>query len=61
MCLSNAPTLSSSWASALRSSIIAAAKSPYVLHVVPLLIESADYRSRVNRVLVSMSDGFRSE
>jgi len=31
---------------------IAAAKSPYVLHVVPLLIESADYRSRVNRVLV---------
>jgi dephospho-CoA kinase len=31
---------------------IAAAKGPYVVHVVPLLIESPDYRSRVNRVLV---------
>ena len=31
---------------------IAAAASPYVVHVVPLLIESADYRRRVNRVLV---------
>ena len=31
---------------------IAAAKSPYVVHVVPLLIESADYRRRMNRVLV---------
>ena len=31
---------------------IAAATSPYVVHVVPLLIESADYRRRVNRVLV---------
>ena len=31
---------------------IAAAKSPYVVHVVPLLIESSDYRRRVNRVLV---------
>jgi dephospho-CoA kinase len=31
---------------------IAAARSPYVVHVVPLLIESPDYRSRVNRVLV---------
>ena len=31
---------------------IAAAGGPYVIHVVPLLIESADYRSRVDRVLV---------
>ena len=31
---------------------IAAAHGPYVIHVVPLLIESADYRSRVDRVLV---------
>ena len=31
---------------------IAAASGPYVVHVVPLLIESADYRRRVNRVLV---------
>ena len=31
---------------------IAAAGGPYVLHVVPLLVESADYRSRVDRVLV---------
>lgn len=31
---------------------IAAAKGPYVLHVVPLLVESADYRMRVDRVLV---------
>jgi dephospho-CoA kinase len=31
---------------------IQAARSPYVVHVVPLLIESPDYRSRVNRVLV---------
>jgi dephospho-CoA kinase len=31
---------------------IAAAKSRYVVHVVPLLIESPDYRRRVNRVLV---------
>lgn len=31
---------------------IAAAAGPYVLHVVPLLIESADYRQRVARVLV---------
>ena len=31
---------------------IAAAKGPYVVHVVPLLIESPDYRSRVDRVLV---------
>jgi dephospho-CoA kinase len=31
---------------------IAAAAGPYVVHVVPLLIESPDYRSRVNRVLV---------
>lgn len=31
---------------------IASAKGPYVLHVVPLLIESADYRMRVDRVLV---------
>jgi dephospho-CoA kinase len=31
---------------------IAAAPGPYVIHVVPLLIESADYRSRVDRVLV---------
>jgi dephospho-CoA kinase len=31
---------------------IAAAQGPYVIHVVPLLIESADYRSRVDRVLV---------
>lgn len=31
---------------------IAAARAPYVLHVVPLLVESDDYRSRVDRVLV---------
>lgn len=31
---------------------IASAKSAYVVHVVPLLIESADYRMRVDRVLV---------
>ena len=31
---------------------IAAARGPYVIHVVPLLIESADYRSRVDRILV---------
>jgi dephospho-CoA kinase len=31
---------------------IEAAKSPYVVHVVPLLVESAGYRERVGRVLV---------
>jgi dephospho-CoA kinase len=31
---------------------IAAATAPYVVHVVPLLIESPDYRRRVDRVLV---------
>lgn len=31
---------------------IAAAAGPYVIHVVPLLIESPDYRERVDRVLV---------
>jgi dephospho-CoA kinase len=31
---------------------IAAASGPYVVHVVPLLIESPDYRARVDRVLV---------
>jgi dephospho-CoA kinase len=31
---------------------IAAAQAPYVVHVVPLLIESPDYRRRVDRVLV---------
>jgi dephospho-CoA kinase len=31
---------------------IAAAAAPYVVHVVPLLIESGDYRERVDRVLV---------
>ena len=31
---------------------IAASRAPYVVHVVPLLIESPDYRLRVNRVLV---------
>jgi dephospho-CoA kinase len=31
---------------------IAAAPGPYVVHVVPLLVESPDYRSRVGRVLV---------
>ena len=31
---------------------IAAAKGPYVVHVVPLLVESPDYRRRVDRVLV---------
>ena len=31
---------------------IAAARGPYVVYVVPLLIESGDYRERVNRVLV---------
>ena len=32
--------------------LIAGATGPYVVHVVPLLIESPDYRSRVDRVLV---------
>ena len=31
---------------------IATASGPYVVHVVPLLIESPDYRSRVDRVVV---------
>lgn len=31
---------------------IAEAKGPYVVHVVPLLVESPDYRKRVDRVLV---------
>jgi dephospho-CoA kinase len=31
---------------------IADAPGPYVIHVVPLLVESADYRTRVDRVLV---------
>jgi dephospho-CoA kinase len=31
---------------------IASAKGPYVIHVVPLLVESPDYRRRVDRVLV---------
>jgi len=31
---------------------IAAATGPYIVHVVPLLVESDDYRSRVDRVLV---------
>ena len=31
---------------------IASAPGPYVVHVVPLLIESSDYRTRVDRVLV---------
>ena len=31
---------------------IAAAAGPYVVHVVPLLVESGDYRARVQRVLV---------
>jgi len=31
---------------------IAAARAPYVVHVVPLLVESPDYRRRVARVLV---------
>ena len=31
---------------------IAGAAGPYVVHVVPLLVESADYRRRVDRVLV---------
>jgi len=31
---------------------IAAAAAAYVVHVVPLLVESRDYRNRVNRVLV---------
>ena len=31
---------------------IAAARAPYVVHVVPLLVESAGYRERVDRVLV---------
>lgn len=32
--------------------LIGEARGPYVLHVVPLLIESRDYRDRVDRVLV---------
>ena len=31
---------------------IAASAAPYVVHVVPLLVESRDYRERVQRVLV---------
>jgi dephospho-CoA kinase len=31
---------------------IASAAGPYAVHVVPLLVESPDYRRRVNRVLV---------
>jgi len=31
---------------------IAAASGPYVVHVVPLLVESGDFRRRVDRVLV---------
>jgi dephospho-CoA kinase len=31
---------------------IAGARGPYVVHVVPLLVESPDYRQRVARVLV---------
>ena len=31
---------------------IAAARGAYVVHVVPLLVESGDYRNRVDRVLV---------
>jgi dephospho-CoA kinase len=31
---------------------IASAPGPYVVHVVPLLVESSDYRKRVDRVLV---------
>lgn len=31
---------------------ITAASGPYVVHVVPLLVESANYRERVDRVLV---------
>jgi dephospho-CoA kinase len=31
---------------------IAGERAPYVIHVVPLLVESPDYRSRVDRVLV---------
>jgi dephospho-CoA kinase len=31
---------------------IAAADGPYVIHVVPLLVESGEYRGRVDRVLV---------
>ena len=31
---------------------IAAAKGPYAVHVVPLLVESPDHRARVGRVLV---------
>ncbi len=31
---------------------IATASGPYVVHVVPLLVESPDYRQRVDRVLV---------
>ena len=32
--------------------LIAKAPGPYVIHVVPLLVESPDYRRRVDRVLV---------
>jgi dephospho-CoA kinase len=31
---------------------IAAATGPYAVHVIPLLVESGDYRSRVDRVLL---------
>jgi dephospho-CoA kinase len=32
--------------------LIGQAQAPYVVHVVPLLVESGDYRDRVDRVLV---------
>ncbi len=34
------------------AAVFAARSAPYVVHVVPLLVESADYRDRVGRVLV---------
>lgn len=37
---------------ASQQAIAAAGDAPYVVHVVPLLIESPDYRRRVQRVLV---------
>ena len=41
---------------------IAAASGPYVIHVVPLLVESPGYRQRVTRVLVvDCADGLQVE
>jgi dephospho-CoA kinase len=35
-----------------RGAMLAAAGSPYVVHVIPLLVESGNWRDRLHRVLV---------